>query len=227
MCLKWRSNERKWPFRGLSLTSLNVISQPIESGRETLSSSAFITSHAKSNRSLHPARSQQEKPSPSPHPKPKGRAIEMHNYIYNEIYICIRYCSYKHSTFRLHHQPCQVQQKPDALNLQPTFSHKPIALNLQPWTFHLQPSSQAPFGAASYKTFPIPSVFVWGATITLTTDTPRQAWPGRLQQNIEMFTTDRQHRSLCLFSYKILVWERAGHIPYKLRISDIPYFYNV
>lgn len=57
----------------------------------------------------------------------------MHNYIYNEIYICIRYCSYKHSTFRLHHQPCQVQQKPDALNLQPTFSHKPSTyLNLWP-----------------------------------------------------------------------------------------------
>ena len=54
MCLKWRSNERKWPFRGLSLTSLNVISQPIESGRATLSSSAFITSHAKSNRSQKP-----------------------------------------------------------------------------------------------------------------------------------------------------------------------------
>ena len=34
--------------------------------------SNFITSHAKSNRSLHPARSQQEKPSPSPHPKPTG-----------------------------------------------------------------------------------------------------------------------------------------------------------
>ena len=100
-------------------------------GHRTLSSSAFITSHAKSNRSLHRARSQQDKPSPSPHPKPKGRAIEMHNYIYNDIYICIRYCSYKHSTFRLHHQPCQVQQKPDALNLQPTFSHKPSTyLNL-------------------------------------------------------------------------------------------------